>query len=122
MSSLTVTNEHYNLVMHENYAVVSYFNIADLPKSVINEVRSHLGTYYANRHFILINLRKDPVKIDPKFFKSAMPNLIGVAIVASAGYDKETLWKEQQNFKNSYAYFTSLEDAEAWASTHLLQI
>ena len=122
MPAETVLSPFYKLIMHENYAIVTYFNMATLKKSVVTEVRSHLAKFYQNNRFVLINNREEEIKIDPRFFKTTMPNLVAVAVVAHEDYDRNVLWQEQQNFNKPYAFFPTLDDAVQWATIHLVEI
>ena len=62
--------------------------------------------------------RKEETTIDLKSYKLANPKqVIGIAIVSKAEKIFDQLIKEQRLFKNSFAFFKTVDEAKDWAES-----
>ena len=112
--SKTIATSNYDLHLTPKYAIVMYLNSSNLDTNILQEVRNHLKEYYQGVEFVLINQRTD-TKIDPKYYRSALSNMKGVAVVAPFENIREDLVEEQKNWSRSFAVFNDLEEAKHWA-------
>ncbi|MEH6406551.1 MAG: hypothetical protein V7767_04655 [Leeuwenhoekiella sp.] len=110
-----ISNKMYTLNLTPVYAVVTYLNSKKLSQEVLEEVRTILKEYFNGKKFILINQRKDDIDIEPTFYKSGLDNMIAVAVVSEDDSQREKLITEQENWKGSFAFFKTIEDAKQWA-------
>ena len=114
-TSKSYTTKTYSLDLTPSFAIVQYLNTKNLARETVDEVRNILTEYYMGNDFVLINQRTNKMIVEPTFYKSALPNMKAVAVVAQDDELREHLYAEQKNWEKSFAFFNTLEDAKDWA-------
>lgn len=114
-TSKSYTTKTYSLDLTPSFAIVQYLNTKTLARETVDEVRNILTEYYMGNDFVLINQRTNKMMVEPTFYKSALPNMKAVAVVAEDDELREHLYAEQKNWEKSFAFFNTLEDAKDWA-------
>ena len=99
--------EHYSFVNLKENCNMTLEQSKDMLKDVLN--------HFGKRKYVIIVDRKEETTIDLKSYKLANPKqVIGIAIVSKAEKIFDQLIKEQRLFKNSFAFFKTVDEAKDW--------
>ncbi|MFC7357224.1 hypothetical protein ACFQO1_05970 [Jejudonia soesokkakensis] len=102
----------------EKYAIFSVAKGRKLDQTVANEIRTALKIHYPRSPFVIIREELHELEVDFSVYKKrAMRNLKGLAIVSSNEAVRKRAIEEQSLFDDSFAFFTSIDDAKSWADT-----
>ncbi|AXT62487.1 hypothetical protein D1816_19675 [Aquimarina sp. AD10] len=106
---LTFKESHAILVMYEGSAITI---------ENAKEITALLDEFYQGRKFVFITHRKYGHDIDLDVYKGKiLKNMIGFAIVSNNPDEVERAVKEQSLWNEAFTFFTTLEEAENWASS-----
>ncbi|MCT8340229.1 hypothetical protein MG296_09210 [Flavobacteriaceae bacterium TK19130] len=115
------TSDFYELSAYPQYALLKVFENVFLDEDKVLDIQSKLKEIFSNKPFVLISDRQFKYDIDLSVYKLQLPNIKGMAVVSADDYHRERAIMEQPLFNNSFAFFSKMEDAVAWASTFLVQ-
>lgn len=112
------TTDFCNLSIYDRYAIFKMFENSILDNEHFTFVSKKLKKHYNNNPFVLIADRTFHYKIDFSVYKKRnLKNIKGYAIVSTKEEEKDRALKEQPFFKNSFALFENLDDAQSWAES-----
>lgn len=111
-------SDHSRISIFEKYAIFSVAKGKKLDQTVANEIRNALKVHYPRSPFVIIREELEELEVDFSVYqKRVMRNLKGLAIVSTNEAVRKRAIEEQSLFDDSFAFFTSMEDAKSWADS-----
>lgn len=110
------STDHYDLTFYDTYVIAEAKENTIVTSRVTEEILQVILAHFEGRSFTVISHRKNNYSIkedaySPKLFKK----VLGMAVVSGNPTVKEKAINEQLQFRNSFAFFENLEDAQSWA-------
>jgi len=81
-------------------------------------IREQLSNHFKSKDFVLISNRDKEHTVSPEVYKQGqLDNMKGLAIVSHNVSERNRAINEQSLYKNSFVFFTNLDEAISWAET-----
>ncbi|WP_378187058.1 hypothetical protein ACE939_01755 [Aquimarina sp. W85] len=107
-----------SLEFFDNYLI---YRMKDVKRFTLKDSKKLLGDitkHYGRKKYVFISQRDYQIDIEKEAYKLVnTKRMLGCAFVSTNKNTLEDAKKEQQWFDNSYGYFSSINEAIAWAET-----
>lgn len=111
--------DSYNLFFHPNYVIIEAHEDAVVDAKLIEKVVKLVLNYFNGKSFTIISHRKNNYSLKSDAYSPRILSKVPrFAVVSKNPGVKEKAMEEQMKFRNSFAYFENLDDAESWAMSH----
>lgn len=112
------SNDFFQVDLYDQYAILTIHENVDFSLNRASILRDKLKKHYESKGFIMISHRKFEHKTSPEIYKQGvLDNMKGLAIVSSKTKERDKAILEQPLFGKSFAFFSTLEEAKAWAKS-----
>jgi hypothetical protein len=110
--------EIYKMEFYNSYVIIeSTGRFVIDPAIAINTIQM-IVDHFKGKEFVIISNRKSDYTISPEAYSNSIFKKIkGIAIVSSYPQVKLKAVLEQENFRQSFAFFEDLENAKKWAES-----
>ncbi len=104
------------LYLYDTYSLLRVFENQHLNLEKNDWIRANYKAHFGSKPFVVISDRRYHHTIDLDIYKNGkMSTKKGMAIVSTLEEERERALVEQKLFPHSFAFFTDLETARAWA-------
>ncbi len=115
---ITKMTKHYKMDFYENYVIVERKENVLVNAQVTKDNLKIVIDHFKGKEFVIISNRKHSYTLNAECYSpSLFKKVKGIAIVSDIPDVKAQAILEQMNFKNSFAFFDNLEDAQNWAQS-----
>ncbi|EZH75277.1 hypothetical protein ATO12_00435 [Aquimarina atlantica] len=112
------SNEFCQIDLYDQYAILTINENVEFSLGRASILRDKLKKHYESKSFIMISHRKFEHKVSPEIYKQGvLDNMKGLAIVSSSDKERDKAILEQPLYGKSFAFFSTLEEAKAWAKS-----
>lgn len=108
--------EYYKMEFYDSYVIIesigSFVVDSEIAKKTVKTITDH----FKGKEFVIISNRKSDYSVSAETYSDRIFKKIkGIAIVSSIPQVKMKAVVEQENFKQSFAFFDNLDNAKNWA-------
>ncbi|MFL1895986.1 hypothetical protein ACJRPK_09810 [Aquimarina sp. 2-A2] len=107
-----------SLEFFENYLVYHMNDVKRFTVENSKQLLADIAKHYGRKKYVFISQRNYEIDVEEGAYRLVDPKrMLGFAFVSNNKQTLEEAKKEQGWFDNSYGYFSSVDEAIAWAET-----
>ena len=115
---ITKLTKHYKMDFYGTYVIIERLGEIVVDSKIAKETLTIIIDHFKGKEFVIISNRKQNYSLNAESYSpSLFKKVKGIAIVSDIPDVKAQAILEQMNFKNSFAFFDKMENAQNWAES-----
>jgi len=115
---ITKMTTYYKIDFYDTYVIIERLADFKIDSKIAKETLKIILDHFKGKEFVIISNRKQNYALDAESYSpSLFKKVKGIAIVSDIPDVKAQAILEQMNFRNSFAFFDTIENAEDWAKS-----
>lgn len=110
--------EYYKMEFYDSYVIIESIGDFKIDAKIATNTLKTIVDHYRGKEFAVITNRKSDYSLSSETYSHSLFRKVkGIAIVSSIPQVKLKAMIEQENFRQSFAFFENLDNAKKWAES-----